>query len=1250
MSEVPGDLNFDGKDTINILKGLIGTTAPGHPDLVNYYQSLGEAFQKRYREVGEQQDLEAALQTYGAAIDIMSSDDPQRLNCLQGLGTCFEDQYHRLGDLKDLEAALQKFQEALEINPVESHARAVSIEHLAICLRARSQRLGDLQDLDAALEKFHEALQLTPQDDPQRIYIIWNLASCRAERYQHLGKPEDFEASLEKFKEGLECAPAGYPGVGRAIWNLASCFRARYVWLGDLEDLDAAFGKLQEALAHSPDADRSGILRDLAACFSHRFRRLGDLQDFEAALLKSQEAIDLTPEGHPDMARDKWNIAGCLRDRYYWLGQLKDLDNALQKYEEALELACDGHPDRLGVTESMVLCFRDRYQQLGKLIDLEAALQTYQEILDLMPKGHPNTSKQMWGLGICLRVRYWRLGDLKDLEAALVKYQEAIKFISEGDPDKGGLMRDIGDCFGDRYKRLGDLNDLELALHKHQEAVEHTQEGHPDRVKCLERLAISLQARYQRLGDKKDLQAALQKSQEAIDLSSEWSPDLVRLVEDLGICYDNQYLQQATPRDFEIALQKFQATVEADPEGEPDTTWIIRDLADCFGDRYQPRRNLKNIEAALYKQEEILKLIPEGHIARPQLMQDLASYFRDRYHQLGSHEDLRSALQQYQEAEKLIPDDHPDLASHLGDHKDMEASLRKYQEAMELIPEGHPDRAKFHQKIAALFAKQYQKLGNPKDQTAAHFHYSASFHLSSPTPETAWKAALDWASFAEASQPSYAPMAYSAAFKLLPEILWIGHSVPVHRSTLRRLSLEQAVSNAVKCCINLSKITLAVEVIEQGMATILQKTLQLKTEVDQLLPKEAEDFRRLSSELYQGTFTDPIRVMNIVNQRNNLLSELRQQPGFKYFLLPKTYDVLRYASQGGPVVILNSHTNGCDASIIPEPTSDPLLVPLPNATIDLLESQQSRLKELLGQCNVRNRTDSESTRLFGRRESFLSTTTDECFEEMMTCLWTSVVAPIYQVLESHGIHGGRLWWLPTGAFTGLPLHACPPKNQFTHSFTATLGSLLDAYAKKVDSTAHKCGIVGVPQTGPRGLNPLRGVKLEVEKITSIMTNPEVLQGQEATPDAVKHQLKDCSWIHLACHGKQDLTDPTKSHFLLYGGILELETILRMKLANAEFVFLAACQTAMVDAQLVNESLNLAGGFIAAGFRGAIGTMWSMNDLDGPLVADIVYSHLFRNRQQPQASDAAEALHMAVKELRTRKVPYERWVPFIHMGV
>jgi CHAT domain-containing protein len=106
----------------------------------------------------------------------------------------------------------------------------------------------------------------------------------------------------------------------------------------------------------------------------------------------------------------------------------------------------------------------------------------------------------------------------------------------------------------------------------------------------------------------------------------------------------------------------------------------------------------------------------------------------------------------------------------------------------------------------------------------------------------------------------------------------------------------------------------------------------------------------------------------------------------------------------------------------------------------------------------------------------------------------------------------------------------------------------------------------------------------------------------------------------------------------------------MSLPNAEFVFLAACQTAKGDAALVNESFHLGGGFIAAGFQGVIATMWSMMDEDGPAVAETVYSHLLGSGKRPRASEAAKALQLAVRKMRDARVPHEQWVPFIHLGI
>jgi hypothetical protein len=61
----------------------------------------------------------------------------------------------------------------------------------------------------------------------------------------------------------------------------------------------------------------------------------------------------------------------------------------------------------------------------------------------------------------------------------------------------------------------------------------------------------------------------------------------------------------------------------------------------------------------------------------------------------------------------------------------------------------------------------------------------------------------------------------------------------------------------------------------------------------------------------------------------------------------------------------------------------------------------------------------------------------------------------------------------------------------------------------------------------------------------------------------------------------------------------------------------------------------------------------MHDEDGPEVVDVFYNHIFGTSPEsyPDSTKAAEALHLAVNKLRKeKKVPFQRWVPFIHLGL
>jgi CHAT domain-containing protein len=180
---------------------------------------------------------------------------------------------------------------------------------------------------------------------------------------------------------------------------------------------------------------------------------------------------------------------------------------------------------------------------------------------------------------------------------------------------------------------------------------------------------------------------------------------------------------------------------------------------------------------------------------------------------------------------------------------------------------------------------------------------------------------------------------------------------------------------------------------------------------------------------------------------------------------------------------------------------------------------------------------------------------------------------------------------------------------------------------------------------------LPSVETELNTVTALFGNKvQQLKDSQATISNVVEGMKKSAWLHLACHGSQDTADPLKSGLILSDGKLELGEILGVDLPKAKFVFLSACETAMGDEKLSNEAMHLAGGFLAAGFQGAIGTLWSMSDADGPKVAEIVYETILGEDEIPNVKMAAKGLHLAIQKLRKDGAPLHQWIPFIHMGI
>jgi CHAT domain-containing protein len=308
--------------------------------------------------------------------------------------------------------------------------------------------------------------------------------------------------------------------------------------------------------------------------------------------------------------------------------------------------------------------------------------------------------------------------------------------------------------------------------------------------------------------------------------------------------------------------------------------------------------------------------------------------------------------------------------------------------------------------------------------------------------------------------------------------------------------------------------------------------------------------------------------------------------------------------------------------------------------------------------------------------------------EVLAWTWQAITEPILTALgHTHTPTGTienwpRVWWCPTGPATVLPLHAAGRHPRTTTQYAAmgepaaiadsVAGRVVSSYAPTLTTLTRSrtrpapgqvrqltVGVAAAPRYIPDA-RPLPAVPAELRVIASHLPPPDQatnLPGPAATRQAVLGALADHTWLHLSCHGVQHPADASRSAFLLPDQPLTLADLAALNLQEADFAYLAACQTATGDPRLLDEALHLAAALQLVGYRHVLATLWSIDDSAAPAMADAVYSHLLHPdpahpapTDRPDSARAAHALHHAVACLR-QACPGDPllWAPYIHLG-
>jgi CHAT domain-containing protein len=150
---------------------------------------------------------------------------------------------------------------------------------------------------------------------------------------------------------------------------------------------------------------------------------------------------------------------------------------------------------------------------------------------------------------------------------------------------------------------------------------------------------------------------------------------------------------------------------------------------------------------------------------------------------------------------------------------------------------------------------------------------------------------------------------------------------------------------------------------------------------------------------------------------------------------------------------------------------------------------------------------------------------------------------------------------------------------------------------------------------------------------TIMTQSfELDLGANANPSRLTGDLSAFSCIHVAAHGHIDANDPRRSGLVLsyepsHEGLVSLPDVLAMHI-DTDLVVLSGCHTASGPILRGEGVQSLAYGFLRAGSRGVIASLWGINDHDAADLMKSLYSEYLEKGLHP-----AFALRQAKLEFR-----------------
>jgi len=865
--------------------------------------------------------------------------------------------------------------------------------------------------------------------------------------------------------------------------------------------------------------------------------------------------------------------------------QAENLETAITYYQESLKVRTfEAYPDDWAMTQgNLAVAYRMRIRG-EKAENLETAIATNQEVLkvytfEAYPDDWARTQNNL-GNAYCTRIEGERA---ENLETAITYYRESLKvYTFEAYPnDWANTQNNLANAYSEKIK--GDrVENLETAIACYLESLKvYTFKDFPyGWARTQYNLANAYRDRI-RGEQAENLETAISYLQESLKVFAfeaypyEWAITQ----NNLGIAYRNRNRRGERAENLETAILYFQESLKVYTFKDFPYEWARSqgNLANVYLERIKGEQ-AENLETAITYYRESFKVFTfEAYPYEWSLVQNnLGNAYRDRI---------------------------------FGDRKEnIKTAISYYQAALTInAPTANPIRC----------LETSSDLGN------------LAFG------ESKWQLAID---------------AYSQAIE----------AVETSRSwstsdDRRREIIEQAINvyhNIVQAYINIGQIDKAIEYTERSRSrTLVDLMASNDLYGDGEIPPQVKEFLRQFVQLQQKIDSERLRtqkdnqsnrpqdnsraawkayndtISNLETQKLQIWQEIRKlDPILAGEIRIDTPDFtsIQKLIDDSETAIISFYTTSQDTHIfiLFKDRSSQLHTCLGQG----LETLQNWINEswLLPYSNINKAEEKEQQRLRkewrDRIEPFLA----ELSQRLQ----------INEVITQYLDDIKELIIIPHLYLHQIPFAALPIPDTDSPPIQAGLGERLSArfHIRHIPS----CQILQFCQERPFDLaqtskigtvedadGSLPGASLEGEKIAQLFNIPDHqrLKGStQATVRNYRQLAKQVNILHSSHHASSRLDKPLESILVLGDGTITLGELLTpgWRLFNLRDVFLSCCETNLGKSEIADDIFTLATGFLCAGAKSVVSTLWAVDDLSTALFCIFYYQFRQEGVSRPQA--------------------------------